>query len=99
MSLRRKAKIIIPSREKFLISNMMNLKIGDSFSNERFVSEELVREFADLSGDHNPLHLDEEYAKTTRFGRRIAHGMLSGALISAVLGTKFYDRRIVYLSQ
>ena len=77
----------------------MDLKIGDSFSIERHVTDELVREFAALSGDHNPLHLDEEYARSTRFGRRIAHGMLSGAFISAVLGYEFKERKIVYLSQ
>ena len=78
---------------------IMDLKIGDSFSIERAVTDELVRAFAELSGDHNPLHLDEEYARSTRFGRRIAHGMLSGAFISAVLGYEFKERKIVYLSQ
>jgi 3-hydroxybutyryl-CoA dehydratase len=52
-----------------------------------------------VSGDYNPIHLDEEFAKTTRFGRRIAHGMLSGAFISAVLGYELKERKIVYLSQ
>ncbi|MBV9241742.1 MAG: MaoC family dehydratase, partial [Acidobacteria bacterium] len=51
------------------------------------------------SGDHNPIHLDEEFARNTRFGQRIAHGMLSGAFISAVLGNEFRDRKIVYLGQ
>jgi acyl dehydratase len=78
---------------------MMNVKIGDQFSTTRKITDELIRKFADLSGDHNPLHLDEEFAAGTRFGRRIAHGMLSGAFISAVLGTKFRERKIFYLSQ
>jgi 3-hydroxybutyryl-CoA dehydratase len=77
----------------------MDIKIGDSFTNEREVTDSLIREFAELSGDHNPIHLDEEFAKNTRFGRRIAHGMLSGAFISAVLGNEFNAERIVYLSQ
>ncbi len=77
----------------------MDIKIGDRFSIEREITDELIRKFADVSGDHNPIHLDEEFAKTTRFGRRIAHGMLSGALISAVLGNEFKERKIVYLSQ
>src|SRR3982750_3107299 len=77
----------------------MDLKIGDSFSTTRLVTDELIRRFAEVSGDHNPIHLDEEFAKTTRFGRRIAHGMLSGAFISAVLGYEFKERKIVYLSQ
>src|SRR5215216_2473883 len=77
----------------------MQIKLGDKFSNDRLVTDELIRKFAEVSGDYNPIHLDEEIAKTTRFGRRIAHGMLSGAFISAVLGYELTERRIVYLSQ
>ena len=77
----------------------MNIKIGDSFKKERLITDELIRAFAEVSGDHNPIHLDEEFAKTTRFGRRIAHGMLSGAFISAVLGYELTEKKIVYLSQ
>ena len=77
----------------------MDLKVGDKFSTSREVTDELIRKFADVSGDYNPIHLDEEFAKNTRFGRRIAHGMLSGAFISAVLGYEFKERKIVYLSQ
>jgi 3-hydroxybutyryl-CoA dehydratase len=77
----------------------MDLAIGDTFTKSRTVTDELVRAFAELSGDHNPIHLDEEFASKTRFGRRIAHGMLSGAFISAVLGFEFRERKIVYLSQ
>ncbi len=77
----------------------MDIKIGDKFSKTRVVTDELIRSFAKVSGDYNPIHLDEEFAKTTRFGRRIAHGMLSGAFISAVLGYEFEARKIVYLSQ
>ncbi len=77
----------------------MDLKIGDRFSTSREVTDELIRKFAEVSGDFNPIHLDDEFAKTTRFGKRIAHGMLSGAFISAVLGYEFRERKIVYLSQ
>ena len=77
----------------------MDIKIGDSFSRSRLVTDELVRAFAELSGDHNPIHLNEEFAKSTRFGRRIAHGMLSGAFISAVLGYELSERKVVYMSQ
>ena len=77
----------------------MNLNIGDTFSKSREVTDELIRQFAEVSGDYNPIHLDEEFAKTTRFGRRIAHGMLGGAFISAVLGYEFSVRKIIYLSQ
>lgn len=77
----------------------MELKVGDRFSTQRLVTDELIRRFAEVSGDYNPLHLDDEFAATTRFGRRIAHGMLSGAFVSAVLGYELSVRKIVYLSQ
>jgi 3-hydroxybutyryl-CoA dehydratase len=78
---------------------LMDLKLGDKFTTSRDVTDELIRKFADVSGDYNPIHLDEEFAKNTRFGKRIAHGMLSGAFISAVLGYELKERKIVYLSQ
>jgi 3-hydroxybutyryl-CoA dehydratase len=77
----------------------MNLQIGEKFSATKQITDKVVRDFAELSGDFNPIHIDEEFAKTTRFGRRIAHGMISGALLSAVLGYEFKERRIVYLAQ
>ncbi len=77
----------------------MDIKIGDRFTTTREVTDEVIRQFAEVSGDHNPIHLDEEFAAKTRFGKRIAHGMLSGAFISAVLGNEFRERKIVYLSQ
>ena len=77
----------------------MDIKVGDSFSTSRLVTDEIIRKFAEVSGDYNPIHLDEEFAAKTRFGKRIAHGMLSGAFISAVLGNEFKDLKIIYLSQ
>jgi 3-hydroxybutyryl-CoA dehydratase len=77
----------------------MNIKIGDEFSTSKQITDSVVRAFAELSGDFNPIHIDEEFAKNTRFGRRIAHGMISGALLSAVLGYEFKERKIVYLNQ
>ncbi len=82
-----------------LYNEPMDLKIGDTFSKSREVTDELIRAYAEISGDFNPIHLDEEFAKQTRFGRRIAHGMLSGAFISGVLGYEFSVRKIVYMSQ
>lgn len=63
------------------------------------VTEFDVIAFAGLSGDNNPIHLDEAYARETRFGTRIAHGMLSASLISAVLGTRLPGPGAVYMSQ
>ncbi len=77
----------------------MTLNIGDMFSTTRKVTDELIRQFADVSGDKNPIHLDDEFAKTTQFGKRIAHGMLGAAFISAVLGYEMRDQKVVYLSQ
>lgn len=77
----------------------MDIKVGDTFSTTREITDALIRQFAEVSGDYNPIHLDEEFAARTRFGRRIAHGALSGAFISAVLGHEFAERKIVYLSQ
>ena len=77
----------------------MDIKIGDKFSKARLVTDELIRQFAEVSGDFNPIHLDEEFASRTRFGQRIAHGMLTGAFVSAVLGYELSERKIVYLGQ
>lgn len=62
------------------------LAVGMTVSIENTVSEQDVIDFARVSGDYNPLHLDEEYAKTTQFKTRIAHGALTASYISAVLG-------------
>src|ERR1044072_5175949 len=77
----------------------MNLKVGDAAEIKKTIADEDVRAFAELTGDHNPVHLDEEYARGTRFGRRIAHGMLGASLISAVLANELPGRGTVYLSQ
>ena len=77
----------------------MNLKVGDSAEMRKTIVDGDVRAFAELTGDRNPVHLDEEYAASTRFGRRIAHGMLGASLISAVLANELPGRGTVYLSQ
>jgi 3-hydroxybutyryl-CoA dehydratase len=77
----------------------MKFKIGDKASVTVKVTDKMIRDFAELSGDKNPVHLDDEFAKTTRFGRRIAHGMITGALISRALATELPGPGAVYLSQ
>lgn len=77
----------------------MNIRPGDSFKFRRKVTSELINRFADVSGDKNPIHLDEEFAKQSRFKKRIAHGMLTASFISAVIGTEFVSSKIVYLGQ
>ncbi len=63
------------------------LAVGDKGSFTKTITEQDVFQFADISGDYNPLHMDEEYAKKTRFGQRVAHGILMAGIISAVLGS------------
>lgn len=74
-------------------------EIGQSASETITITEEMVREFARLSGDFNPIHLDETYAAKTRFKKRIAHGMLTASFLSRVAGTKLPGAGSIYLNQ
>jgi 3-hydroxybutyryl-CoA dehydratase len=65
----------------------------------KYVDAEAVETFARISGDTNPVHLDEKYAAKTQFGKRIAHGLLISSYISAVLGTILPGPGSIYLSQ
>ena len=76
-----------------------DLKVGMSAMFGKTVTESDIATFAGVSGDTNPIHLHEGFARTTRFGQRIAHGMLSGSFISAVIGTKLPGPGSVYISQ
>jgi len=75
------------------------LAVGDSASFAKTISESDIYLFAGISGDVNPAHLNEEYAATTMFKRRIAHGILTAGLISAVLATQLPGAGTIYLSQ
>ena len=77
----------------------MDFKEGQSASLTRTVTAADVEAFAMISGDENPVHLDEAFAANTRFKRRIAHGMLPVSYISAVLGAHFPGPGTIYLSQ
>ena len=77
----------------------MKLQIGDTASLSKTITDDDIHSFADITGDHNPMHVDEEFAKHARFGRRIAHGMLSASLISSVIANKLPGRGSIYLSQ
>lgn len=76
-----------------------DLSIGQSAEITRVVGAADIDAFAAVSGDDNPVHVDADYAKTTSFQERIAHGMLSGAYISAVLGTRLPGPGAIYLNQ
>jgi 3-hydroxybutyryl-CoA dehydratase len=75
------------------------LLVGERASFSKTVTEADVSTFAGLIGDFNPIHVDAEYARKSRFGRRVAHGMFTGGLISAVLGSKLPGPGSIYLSQ
>jgi len=74
-------------------------KVGDTAEMSKTVTEEDIVLFAKVTGDHNPVHVSREFAEKTRFGERIAHGMLSAGLISAVIGMKLPGPGCLYLSQ
>ena len=78
---------------------MPSLQPGDKASRTTTITDEMIRAFADLTGDTNPVHLDDAYAAGTRFKRRIAHGMIAAGLISATLANDLPGPGTVYLSQ
>jgi 3-hydroxybutyryl-CoA dehydratase len=73
--------------------------IGSKATLSRTITEDDILLFARVSGDHNPIHLDAEYAERSLFGKRIAHGFLIGSLISAVLGNDLPGPGSIYLGQ
>ena len=73
--------------------------IGTQATLTRTITEDDIRLFAHVSGDHNPIHLDAAYAEKTFFGKRVAHGFLIGSLISAVLGNDLPGPGTIYLGQ
>lgn len=77
----------------------MRFNIGDSAEITKRIDETDIQTFADLTGDHNPVHLDDAFARTTPFKRRIAHGMLTASLISSVLASKLPGEGSIYLGQ
>lgn len=76
-----------------------DLELGMEASHEKTVSEGDIKSFAAVSGDYNPVHMDEAYASGTFFKSRIAHGMLTASFISTVLGTRLPGPGCIYLSQ
>jgi len=78
---------------------MFRINPGDKASRITPITDHMIRTFAEISGDNNPIHLDDEYAAGTRFGRRIAHGMLAAGLISATIANDMPGAGTVYLSQ
>jgi len=77
----------------------MRFQVGDSAEITKTIEQADIHAFADVTGDLNPVHVDEAFAQTTRFGRTIAHGMLTASLISAVLANKLPGAGSIYLGQ
>jgi len=73
--------------------------VGQVYEKKLTVSKEDGKKFADISHDHNPIHLDEEFAKESRFGKNIVHGMLIGSYFSGIIGNEFPGAGSVYISQ
>ena len=75
------------------------IKIGLSKNFQINITESLVNNFAELSGDFSPIHIDNEYAKTTTFGKRVVHGMLLASFLSRVDGMYLPGKHALYLTQ
>jgi len=77
----------------------MKIKVGDSASITKTITDADIQTFGDLTGDHNPLHFDKEYARRTRFRQPISHGMLTGSLFSPIIAHQLPGEGAIYLSQ
>jgi len=81
------------------MASIEDIEIGQSATYERTVTDADIVKFAEISGDDNPVHLDEEFAAKTLFKGRIAHGMLAASFISTTVGTKLPGYGAIYISQ
>ena len=81
------------------VTKYSDLALGQSAEVVHTITEEDIKTFGDLSGDYNPLHFDEDWAKTTMFKGRIAHGVLTAAFISTAIGMKLPGPGTIYLGQ
>lgn len=78
---------------------MNSFFLGQEFSSTRIFSKEDVFNFAKLSGDNNPIHVDDKFAEKSRFGKNIVHGILVASAISKVVGTEFPGYGSIYMEQ
>jgi 3-hydroxybutyryl-CoA dehydratase len=75
------------------------LSVGQTYESKVTITEDMIKRFAAATGDYNPIHLDEDYAKGTIFKTRVAHGMLQAGILSGILGMRFPGVGTIYLSQ
>lgn len=85
--------------ENFSGMSINEIKVGMSASYSQTISDADVKAFAGISGDHNPIHVSDDFAKKSRFKKRIAHGLISASFFSALFGTKIPGFGCVYVSQ
>ena len=76
-----------------------DIKIGQSAEHKKIITEKDIRTFSELTGDNNPVHINEEFAQKTIFKKRVAHGFLTASLISAVIAKKLPGPGSIYLKQ
>jgi 3-hydroxybutyryl-CoA dehydratase len=81
------------------VTGIVMYEVGQSAEMTKVITGEDILLFAEVTGDRNPVHISEEFAAKTRFGERIAHGILTAGLISAVIGMKLPGPGCLYLSQ
>ncbi|MEK6809183.1 MAG: MaoC family dehydratase [Nanoarchaeota archaeon] len=79
--------------------NYEEINVGDTFEFSKVLTTQDIDKYADLTGDHNPLHCDEEYALSTEFKNRVVHGMLAGSLFSTLVGMVCPGKKNLYLTQ
>ena len=90
---------LIDMSDEIKLANFDDFKVGDIATIIKPTSDEIVKNFAEVTSDFNPLHVNDEFAKTTMFGKRLVHGAFSSGLISAVIGMKLPGPGALYLDQ
>ncbi len=76
-----------------------DLSVGQTVERKHIITDDQIQAFARLTGDYSPLHVDDEFASTSRFGRRLAHGMLTASFITEIIGMKLPARNGIYMGQ
>jgi acyl dehydratase len=88
-----------PKTAELVMAASDSFKVGQHVSSTELIDDKMVRGYADLTGDHNPIHVNDAFAKRTKFGQRIAHGGILFGLASKVLGEKMPGLGTIYMSQ
>lgn len=90
---------LLPTEKKFSTSSAKHLQTGDVATETRTFSEDDVRKFADVTGDHNPVHLDADFARRSRFGAPVVHGSLTMGLVSGLIARELPGEGSVLMKQ